>query len=316
MNAQDAPGNDGQEAERCVKQLSVDGRKVIKRYVNFRRKFPRESIVCHGKSRLSGQSAAGSMALQRQARLIFRIPDPGRPASVICRRCYSAAVPKSEPQRERRSAEDVKEPGAMQRRLEDLAETAQPLADDPRAGVSSTSTITDVDLLKLQDRIAKASFNQAYPRADGQHTMPTSADKLTRNIAADTPWTGEERTHDSVLRMLTDKHKPLRIPSPKPTLSSLPLKGARKPMSPKTSMDRALAAKEASQGYSLLKEKLSPGFSAMPATMEGLASLAEERIQHARARGEFQSLPGRGKPAPKDHLDDSPYLDRTGMLYR
>ena len=257
-----------------------------------------------------------SMALQRQAKLIFRIPDPGRSTSVIFRRCYSAPLPKSEPQSECRSTEDGEEQGAMQRRLQDLAETAQPLTDEPRAGVSSTSTITDVDLLKLQDRIAQASFDQAYPRAEGQHRMPTSANKLTRNIAADTPWTGEERTHDSVLRMLTDKHKPLRTPTTKPTLNSLPLKGARKPMSPKTSMGRALAAKEASQGYSLLKEKLSPGFSAMPATMEGLASLAEERIQNARARGEFQSLRGRGKPAPKDHLRDSPYLDRTGILDR
>jgi hypothetical protein len=202
----------------------------------------------------------------------------------------------------------------MQRRLEELAETAQPLADDPRAGPSST--ITDIDLLKLQERIAQASFDVAYPRASGQHTMPSAADKLTRDIAADTPWTGEEAQHDSVLRMLIDKHKPLRQPAPKPTLSSLPLKGAKKPVTPKTSTGRVLAAKEASQGYSLLKEKLSPGFHAMPATMEGLASLAEERIQDARARGEFKNLPGRGKPAPKHHLDDSPYLDRTGNFPR
>ena len=115
--------------------------------------------------------------------------------------------------------------------------------------------------------------------------------------------------------MLTDVHKPLKMPVPKPTLSSLPLKAAvpKTNLLPKTGTGRVLAAKEASQGYSLLKEKLSPGFRSMPATMEGLASLAEERIQDARSRGEFKNLPGRGKPAPKDHLNDSPYLDRTGI---
>jgi Domain of unknown function (DUF1992) len=111
--------------------------------------------------------------------------------------------------------------------------------------------------------------------------------------------------------MLTDVHKPLKMPVPKPTLSSLPLKGPKKIVLQRGT-GRILAAKEASQGYSLLKEKLSPGFRAMPATMEGLASLAEEIIQDARSRGEFKNLPGRGKPAQKDHLNDSAYIDRTG----
>ena len=206
------------------------------------------------------------------------------------------------------------EDSAMQRRLQSLAESAQPLRDDPKAG--PTSTITDTDLLKLQDRIAQASFQQSYPRAHAQHNLPPSADKLTRDIAADQPWTGEEPTNDAVLRMLTDVHKPLKMPVPKPTLSGLPLKAAvpKTNLAPNTASGRVLAAKEASQGYSLLKEKLSPGFRSMPATMEGLASLAEERIQDARSRGEFKNLPGRGKPAPKDHLNDSPYLDRTGMI--
>jgi hypothetical protein len=116
--------------------------------------------------------------------------------------------------------------------------------------------------------------------------------------------------------MLTDVHKPLKMQVPKPTLSSLPLKGPAKKFTPQKGTGRVLAAKEASQGYSLLKEKLSPGFRAMPATMEGLASLAEERIQDARTRGEFKNLPGRGKPAQKDHLNDSAYIDRTGKIFR
>ena len=199
----------------------------------------------------------------------------------------------------------------MQRRLQDLAESAQPIPDDPKAGIPS-STISEIDLLKLQDRISQASFEQSFPRAFAEANLPRSADKLTRDIAADRPWAGKESTPDAVLRQLTDVHKPIKMPVPKPTLSSLPLRGPKKVVTPKSTSGKLSAAKEASQGYSLLKEKLSPGFRTMPATMEGLASLAEERIQEARARGEFKHLPGRGKPTKKDHLNDSPHIDRTG----
>jgi hypothetical protein len=215
-----------------------------------------------------------------------------------------------QPQETTTPAKAGEEDGAMHRRLQSLAESAQPIPDGPKAG---TSTMTDIDLLKLQDRIAQASFEQTYSRAHVELNLPKSADQLTRNIAADVPWTGEENTKDTVLRMLTDAHKPLKMPVPKPTLSSLPLKGPKNVPTPKSGGSRVLAAKEASQGYSLLKEKLSPGFRSMPATLEGLASLAEERIQDARTRGEFKNLPGRGKPANRDHLNESPYLDRTGI---
>jgi hypothetical protein len=241
--------------------------------------------------------------------------------TTTCRRFFPKADPETTtssaadaPETNRATVDKDPEDSAIRRRLQSLAESAQPLRDDPKAGqVSSTSTsaMTDHDMLKLQERISQAAFNASYPRAHAQINLPSSADKLTRDIVADKPWTGEESTHDSVLRMLTDVHKPLKMPVPKPTLSSLPLKGPKKTV-PQKGTGRVLAAKEASQGYSLLKEKLSPGFRAMPATMEGLASLAEERIQDARSRGEFNNLPGRGKPAQKDHLNDSAYIDRTG----
>ena len=227
------------------------------------------------------------------------------PSVSICR--HNSYAPKTQENNQ------DEEQGAMQRRLEELAESARPIPEDPKAGIS---TFTEEDLIKIQERVAQASFEENYPRAHTVHNLPRSADKQTRNIAADMPWTGEESTHDTVLRMLTDVHKPLKMPVPKPTLDSLPLRGPTKPMTPKSPPGRVLAAKEASQGYSLLKEKLSPGFRAMPATMEGLASLAEEKILDARNRGQFKNLPGRGKPATKDHLAESPYLDRTGINTR
>jgi len=97
----------------------------------------------------------------------------------------------------------------------------------------------------------------------------------------------------------------------------LPLKGPTIRTKTDSVTERVLAAKEASQGYSLLKEKFSPlqhgvARGVMPSTIEGLASLAEEKIMNARSRGEFTNLSGRGKPLQKDHLDNSPYVDRTG----
>ena len=207
---------------------------------------------------------------------------------------------------------DEEDEGAMTRRLRSLTEEAKGIPQHFKA--TPESSITDLDLLKLQDKIAQASFDSSFPRAQAQHDVPRAADKLTRQIATDQPWTGEESTPDTVLRMLTDVHKPLKMPARKPSLSQLPLKGPKKPPPPpQSSTGRVLAAKEASQGYALLKEKFSPGFRAMPATMEGLASLAEERIQNARVRGEFNHLPGRGKPLVKDHLKDSAHIDRTGI---
>ena len=42
--------------------------------------------------------------------------------------------------------------------------------------------------------------------------------------------------------------------------------------------------------------------------------LAEERIQEAAARGEFDNLPGKGKPLPQDELDWVP--EELRMAYR
>ena len=234
--------------------------------------------------------------------------------SLSVRPFCSTGLVRSDPKPAKTETEPEDDPGAMTRRLQSLAEEAKGIPSHFNS--VPESTITDLDILKLQDRIAQASFDASYPRAQAQHDLPKTADKLTRQIAADQPWTGEESTPDAVLRMLTDVHKPLKIPARKPSLSQLPLKGPQKPVSPKSKGGRVLAAKEASQGYALLKEKFSPGFRAMPATMEGLASLAEERIQNARMRGEFNHLPGRGKPLIKDHLKESAHIDRTGTYAR
>jgi len=45
-----------------------------------------------------------------------------------------------------------------------------------------------------------------------------------------------------------------------------------------------------------------------------LGMLAEARIQEAAARGDFDNLPGKGKPLPEDDLAGLPYEDRIAAI--
>lgn len=46
--------------------------------------------------------------------------------------------------------------------------------------------------------------------------------------------------------------------------------------------------------------------------MDWISSIVEERIREAEARGEFDNLPGRGKPLPPDELASVPEELRVG----
>ncbi|GAO48848.1 hypothetical protein SAICODRAFT_24994 [Saitoella complicata NRRL Y-17804] len=251
---------------------------------------------------------------------------------------------------------DEEEPSALQRRFEALAETAAPTKLDPMAGPAAyqpvdspdsskpadelESGLTKEDLARLEQLVLDASFKNEHAGAFAQVTIPSSADKLTRQIAADRPWTGEESQADAVLRMLTDSHKPLRMRGVAPKIQDPTFVGGRvgsEPLQPPTGMSkrktghRLLAAKEGvleytldketgtdarkkkrGPGHSSLAEKLSPGFEGgAAASIGGLRTLADSRIEAAIARGEFAKLPGRGKPAVHDNLASSPFIDNT-----
>lgn len=61
-----------------------------------------------------------------------------------------------------------------------------------------------------------------------------------------------------------------------------------------------------------LKERFSPGARPMPTTLQGLTSLANERIEDAIARGKFKNIPrGKGKNIERDYNASSPFLDTT-----
>lgn len=48
-----------------------------------------------------------------------------------------------------------------------------------------------------------------------------------------------------------------------------------------------------------------------PRSINEIGLLSDERIRAARARGEFDNLPGRGKPIQEDPLINNPFVDRT-----
>lgn len=49
----------------------------------------------------------------------------------------------------------------------------------------------------------------------------------------------------------------------------------------------------------------------VPRSINEIGLLSDERIRAARARGEFDNLPGRGKPLQEDPLMNNPFVDRT-----
>jgi hypothetical protein len=74
-----------------------------------------------------------------------------------------------------------------------------------------------------------------------------------------------------------------------------------------------MTAQEREQYRKELKARFAPEARGhAPATLQGLASLANERIEDAIARGQFKNLPrGKGKHTERDYAANSPFLDTT-----
>jgi len=125
--------------------------------------------------------------------------------------------------------------------------------------------------------------------------------------------------------MLDDASKPIRTPYKIP--QPVNLQPARKP---KRSPGHRLAdAKERTSTYTLsqapgfsqeereslrreMQEKLTPGAHAMPISIHGLSSLANERIEDAIARGQFRKIKrGKGVNTETDHNANSAFIDTT-----
>ena len=226
------------------------------------------------------------------------------------------------------------EQGAMSRRLSEMSEENIETGGRGAAKALEEAGFSEDLKKRLEEKIANANFRNENPQAFAQANMPSSAGKQSRDIAAAEPWSGTETIHDATLRMLTDAHKPIKAPPKAPGVRGPPSKidtgRPRKKASgavtgsrianarDKTSMyefmrDPALSEKEREKLRQEMKQRFAPAARATAATVSGLASLADQRIDDAIASGKFKNLP-RGKKIERDYNASSPFIDTTEYL--
>ena len=133
--------------------------------------------------------------------------------------------------------------------------------------------------------------------------------------------------------MLNDAHKPLRstgppkIPTPRGPPASVDMrmkKAVQKSHGERLanardrtsvyalSQDSSLSENEREKMRKILKERFTAGARPMPGSVQGLAALANERIEDAIARGQFKNIArGKGLNVERDHNANSPFLDTT-----
>lgn len=223
---------------------------------------------------------------------------------------------------------DEKAEGAFTRRMRSMSEEAlESGGHGARKAVEEAGFSAELKA-QLESRIAAASLQSP------EVNLPVSASRHTRDLATTEAWTGTESIHDASLRMLNDAHKPLRMGRPAATGPAvrmpqnidtgrrrsntgqgLRLANARDRTNVYASvqMDETLEETERQQRLQLLKERFEPGArTIVPGSVQGLASLANKRIEDAIARGQFKNIPrGKGKNVERDHNANSPFIDTT-----
>ncbi|KAI1471671.1 uncharacterized protein F4812DRAFT_188219 [Daldinia caldariorum] len=233
--------------------------------------------------------------------------------------------------------ENIKsEPGPMSRRLEEATEEA--LLTGGTAGRRSIEHAGFSDELKerLLAKVKDAEFRSENAAAFAEAGMPSAASVGTRLTATSQSWTGTEATEDAVLRMLNDAHKPLkrelRARPNRPDLQPIDMRIRQElKMKPghraasardKASIYAGMGMKELPAGLSEeereelrkeFRERFRPAARALPNSLTGLASLANERIEDAIARGQFKNIP-RGKGVERDTRSDNPFVDTTEYI--
>ena len=227
--------------------------------------------------------------------------------------------------------EAERQAGAMSRRLADATEDA--VLEGGRAGRKAIEEAGFSEELKqkLLERVQAQKFQSENAAAFAEAGLTSRAGRGTRDIAAASAWTGTESTEDTVLRMLTDAHKPLKPGLRGSGRINAPVVDLRPRREPKrTSGQRLANARDKTSIYSIVKdtqmsekereamrkefkERFTPGARAMPSSFQGLAALANERIEDAIARGQFKNIP-RGKAIKRDARADNPFIDTTEYI--
>ncbi|KAI4220987.1 MAG: hypothetical protein L6R36_007215 [Xanthoria steineri] len=232
---------------------------------------------------------------------------------------------------DQRIGEDEKAFGAMSRRLSEMTEDTVEHGGPAARKALDEAGFSEELKRRLEAKIADSTFRNENPAAFAQLDMPSTAGRGTREQAAAQPWTGTEAIEDAALRMLNDAHKPLRVPSkiPQPRGSPVTVDMRMKKAIQKSrgerlanardrtsiyalSQDPSLSEKEKEETRKVLKERFTAGGRPMPTSIQGLAALANERIEDAIARGQFKNIPrGKGKNIERDYTASSPFLDTT-----
>lgn len=223
-----------------------------------------------------------------------------------------------------------KDEGAMTRRLRDMSEEALESGGKTAHKAVSEAGFSEDLKKQLEERIASANFRAENRSAFTEAELPSTAGRHTRDIATADPWSGTESLHDSSLRMLNDAHKPLKILGRRSgTVVQLPtnvdtgrrntagagvrLANARDRSGIYSSLKESeIDEQERQKRFQELKDRFLPNARAVvPGTIQGLAALANERIENAIARGQFKNLANRGKAVERDYNASSPFIDTT-----
>ncbi|KAL1854619.1 hypothetical protein Plec18170_004710 [Paecilomyces lecythidis] len=241
-----------------------------------------------------------------------------------------APSPSSNEEKKSSASDDTsEEEGAMSRRLAEMTE--QSMTEGGRSARKNMQEAGFSEDLKrqLEERLAAGAFQNENAAAISVANMPSSAGRGTQDVAAAPAWTGSESFQDTALRMLDDASKPMKTPYkiPKPGLPPVNLSPA--PKTKQSTGQRLANARERTINYSLsqdsgmseaerealrqeFRERFTPGARIAPMSIQGLQSLANERIEDAMARGQFKNIRrGKGQNTQEDHNANSAFIDTT-----
>lgn len=223
--------------------------------------------------------------------------------------------------------------GAMSRRLQEATEEALLTGGQSGRRAIEDAGFSDELKEKLLDKIADAEFKKEFSGALAEAGVTSGGGASSSSyIANSEPWTGEEPTADAVLRMLEDAHKPLK-PELRGNFQLGPIDTRLKRKPSKSPGQRAASAKDKVSTYTGMGMKDSEGLSDKertevkeqlqdrfrpegrggPVMISAIASLANQRIEDAIARGQFKDIP-RGQDREKDARTDNPFIDTTEYL--
>lgn len=219
----------------------------------------------------------------------------------------------------------------MARRLQEATEEA--LLTGGRAGRQAVEDAGFSEDLKekLLSKIADAKFQNEYSSTFSQAGISsTGTPNPVGSFGDAAPWTGQESTPDAVRRMLEDSKKQLspelrrkHQPGPiDPRIKRAPAVSAGQRLSAARDKATVYSSNNNNSGLSdaereemkrEFRERFEPAARAVPATLSGLAALANERIENAIARGQFKNIP-RGTGVERDTRADNPFIDTTEYL--